>query len=165
MGRRGRFAVVVAICSLGIYGEAFAARNWASLRAVKGMEVVIGKINPDALEDGLNPSLLYADVFHSLAMAEIQVLTREERLRTQGCPWLYVSVETVKTKFGSHVYSVSVAVFQDAVLLSNGISTPVQTWEKGSFGMTRSQDLQSIREAVSDLVGLFIKDYLAVNRN
>ncbi len=65
---------------------------------------------------------------------------------------------------GSHVYSVSVALFQGALLDSNGFSASVQTWERGAFGMTRSQDLRRIRQAVGDLVGVFIKDYLAMNQ-
>ena len=155
---------MVILCLLGCPGEAVAARNWQSLSGVKGLEVVIGTLSPDAVEDGLSQELLYADVARSLGAAGVSVLTREERLRTPGTPWLYVSVGTVKTKLGAYVYSVSVALFQEAVLKSNGLTTSVQTWERGSFGMTRSQDLTRIPEAVGQLLAVFIKDYLAMNR-
>lgn len=164
MNRTGWLPVFVTICLCWSSGEALAARNWQSLREVKGVEVVIGDINPDAVQDGLKKSLLHADVVQTLRGAGINVLTREERFQTQGAPWLYVTVGTVKTKLGSHVYSVSVSLFQEALLKSNGVNTSVQTWERGSFGMTRSEGLERIREAVTDLVGVFIKDYLAMNQ-
>jgi len=156
---------LVILCLLGYCGEASAARNWQSLRGLKGVEVVIGHVSPDAVEDGLSQGLLHADVARSLGAAGVSVLTREERFRTPGAPWLYVSVGTVKTKLGAYVYSVSVALFQEAVLKSNGLATSVQSWERGSFGMTRTQDLARIREAVGELVAVFIKDYLAMNRH
>jgi hypothetical protein len=163
MDRTRWLSVVITLCFCWSSGEALAARNWQSLREVQGLEVVIGDLNPDAVKDGLNRSLLQADVGRMLSRAGINVVSREERLQTPGAPWLYVTVSTVKTKFGSHVYSVSVGLFQEALLASNGISTSVQTWERGSFGMTRSEGLRRIREAVTDLVGVFIKDYLAMN--
>ena len=163
MDRKMWLSVVVALSFCWDSGEALAARNWQSLREVKGMEVVIGDLNQDAMKDGLNRSLLQADVVRMLGRAGINVISRKERLQTPGTPWLYVTVGTVKTKLGSHVYSVSVALFQEALLRSNGISTSVQTWQRGSFGMTRSEGLRRIREAVADLVGMFIKDYLAMN--
>ena len=164
MNRTRWCSVVVALCFCWSFGEAFAARNWESLRGLGGMQVVIGDLNPEAVQDGLSTGLLQADVVRSLMGAGVNVLAREERLQTPGAPWLYVSVATVRTKLGSHVYSVSVALFQGALLDSNGVSTSVQTWERGSFGMTRSQDLRRIRQTVGDLVGVFIKDYLAMNQ-
>lgn len=158
------FPVLVILCLFGCCGEAAAARNWQSLQGVDGFEIVIGHLNPVAVEDGLSQGLLYADVARSLGAAGIKVLTKEQRSRTPGAPWIYVSVGTVKTNLGAYVYSVSVALFQEAVLKSNGINTSVQTWERGSFGMTRSQDLARIREAVGELLLVFIKDYLAMNR-
>jgi len=164
MDRTRYFSMFVTLCFCWCSGEAVAARNWQSLRGLEGLQVVIGDLTPAAVQDGLSEGLLHNDVVRSLMRAGINVLTREERLRTPGAPWLYVSVGTVRTKLGSHVYSVSVALFQGAVLDSNGVSASVQTWERGSFGMTRSQDLRRIRQAVGDLVGVFIKDYLAMNR-
>lgn len=155
--------VGVTLCVCSSSGEAVAARNWQTLRGLEGIQVVIGNINPDAVQDGLSEKVLEADVVRTLLGAGINVLARPERLQSPGAPWLYVSVGTVKTKLGSHVYSVSVALFQEALLDSNGVRTAVQTWERGTFGMTRSQDLRRIRQAVGDLVRVFIKDYLAMN--
>jgi hypothetical protein len=163
MNRSRWFSFVVTLCFCWISGEAGAARNWQSLRGVKGLQVVIGDVSQDAVEDGLNEDLLKADVVRTLTGVGINVLTRRERLGTPGAPWLYVSVGTVRTKLGSYVYSVSIALFQDALLECNDLRTTVQTWERGSFGMTRSQDLRRIRQAVGDLVVVFIKDYLAMN--
>jgi len=164
MDRKGWCSVVVALCFCWSAGEAVAARNWQTLRGLEGLQVVIGDLNPAAVQDGLSEGLLHTDVARTLMRAGIKVLTRQERLQAPGAPWLYVSVGTVRTRLGSHVYSVSVALFQGALLDSNGISTSVQTWERGSFGMTRSQDLRRIRQAVGDLVGVFTKDYLAMNQ-
>jgi hypothetical protein len=163
MDRSRWFCVVMTLLICWSAEEAFAARNWQSLRDVQGVEVVIGDLNPAAVQDGLSNALLQTDVVRTLEGAGVNVLTRDERLRTPGAPWLYVSVSTVKTKLGSHVYSVSAALFQDALLKANGIVTSVQTWERGAFGMTRSQDLRKIREALGDLVLMFVKDYLAMN--
>ena len=164
MGRKRWCFLVVTLCVYWNSAEVFAARNWQSLKGIEGLQVVIGDINPAAVQDGLNEDILREDVMRTLLRAGINVLTREDRLRTPGAPWLYVSVATVRTKLGSHVYSVSVALFQEALLESNGVRTSVQTWERGSFGMTRSQDLRRIRQAVGDMVGMFTKDYLAMNR-
>jgi len=164
MDRKRWCSVVVALCFCWSAGEAVAARNWQSLRGLEGLQVVIGDLDPGAVQDGLSADILRVDVVRALLGAGIKVLTREERLRAPGAPWLYVSVGTVRTKLGSHVYSVSVALFQEARLDSTGVSTSVQTWERGAFGMTRSQDLRRIRRALGDLVGVFIKDYLAMNQ-
>ena len=164
MDRKRWFFLVVTVCFCWNSAETFAARNWQSLQGIEGLQVVIGDIDPAAVQDGLSEDILREDVLRTLMRAGINVLTREERLRTPGAPWLYVSVGTVRTKLGSHIYSVSVALFQEALLDSNGVRTSVQTWERGSFGMTRSQDLRRIRQAVGDLVGMFAKDCLAMNR-
>ncbi len=163
MNRTIWFSVVVTLCVFTCAGETIAARNWQTLRGIEGVQIVIGDLNPDAVRDGLNKNLLEGDVLRTLIGAGIDVLARQERLQTPGAPWLYVSVGTVKTKLGSHVYSVSVALFQDALLDCSGVRTTVQTWERGTFGMTRSHDLRRIRQVVGDLVGVFVKDYLAMN--
>lgn len=163
MDRTRWFSLVVALWFCLSSGEADAARNWLSLRGVEGVQIVIGDVNRDAVQDGLNKDLLQRDVVRTITGAGINILTRQERLSTPGAPWLYVSVATVRTKLGSHVYSVSLALFQEALLECNGERTTVQTWERGTFGMTRSNDLRRIRQAVSDLVVVFIKDYLAMN--
>jgi hypothetical protein len=163
MARTRWFSVLITLCFFWIAAEASAARNWQSLRGLEGLQVVVGDVNQAAVQDGLSADILRTDVTRALLGAGINVLTREERLLTRGAPWLYVSVATVRTKLGSHVYSVSVALFQEGLLDSNGFRTSVQTWERGAFGMTRSQDLRRIRQAVNDLVHMFIKDYLAMN--
>ena len=82
------FPVVVILCLSGFCEEATAARNWESLRDVKGLEVVIGDLNPSAVQDGLNQQLLYADVLRSLGMAGIQVLTRDHyKIKSPISPW------------------------------------------------------------------------------
>ena len=45
----------------------------------------------------------------------------------------------------------------------NGCSGQRCVHTGATIGMTRSKDLRQIRQAVGDLVGVFIKDYLAMN--
>lgn len=142
-----------------------------SLRGLKGVELVMEVINPEAERKGLTRSQLQTDVELRLRKAGIKVLTRQERLKTPGYPFLYVNVSTVKTPEtlggllgGLYGYSISVELREKVILARNrSIETYAATWSKGVVGTVGADKLRSVREGVGDLVDEFINDYLAMN--
>src|SRR5262245_50071404 len=78
----------------------------ASLRGLHGVRVVVEAMEPNIERDGLTRQQILTDVELRLRKSGIRVLTREERQRAPGQPWLYVRVSTRQSPHG--LYAVSI---------------------------------------------------------
>jgi hypothetical protein len=135
-----------------------------TLRGLTGVVVVIESIKSDAVADGLSESDLQADVEARLANSGIHVLNQDEWRETPGRPWLYVSVNTMRY-LGSYFFSLDVQLKQDVKLpRAPGVLTSSATWEVGSIGFARCQDIGAkIRSSVDAYVTQFLTDWEAAN--
>ncbi len=135
-----------------------------TLRGLSGVVVVIEGVKQDAAADGLDVSLLQAEVEKALEGANIRVLPFDVWRNTLGRPWLYVSVNTVKY-LGSYFFSLDVQLKQDVGLVYDPtITTSSATWEAGSIGFINIESLQEkIRESIATYVDHFIAAYQSAN--
>ena len=135
-----------------------------TLRGLKGFSVIIGELHDEVTQAGLTKSILKTDVELKLRKAGIRVLTKDERFFTLGLVGrLSVSVNALKTTSPPHtfVYCAAVKLLQDVILSRNRVKTLAITWDSGFVGVT--PDLRDVRENTSNLVDMFMNDYLAVN--
>jgi type II secretory pathway component PulM len=138
-------------------------RKRETLRDLTGVEVVVEQIPADAERDGLSTSQLKKYVESQLGGAGIRVLTHEERRTQPGHAYLYVSINTVKTR-SIYSYAIELSLNQTVRLTRHPtIATFAPTWSAQVAGTTTAEHLDTIREDVSDFVQAFINDYLAMN--
>jgi len=135
-----------------------------TLRGLTGVIVVTENLREDAEAAGLSAAELQTDVELKLSGAGIHVLTQEEWRGTQGRPWLYVSVNTIRY-LGSHFFSIDVQLKQDVALAAKpAVITSSATWEVGSIGFANSRMLsEKVRGSVSSSVDKFISDFVIAN--
>jgi len=63
-----------------------------ALVGLKGVEVGVENVNPQAERLGLTAALIKTDIELRLRKAGVKVLTAEEKFDTPGMPWLYVNL-------------------------------------------------------------------------
>ena len=140
--------------------------NRATLRGLKGFEVLIEDIAPEAKEDGLTKDLIKTDVELRLRKAGIRVLTKEESPKIPQSQYLYINVIAGKHK-ESEFYSIAIFVDlkQEVYLKRNpSITVLASTWSVATVGgVSASQMKSNVREQLGDLMDKFINAYLAVN--
>jgi len=140
-------------------------RDRATLRGLKGVEVLIEPLAPKMEEDGLLAKQIQTDVELRLRSVGIRVLSREEALKAPGSSYLYVNVNALSLEEVQWVYSLRVELCQD-VLLERDPSIGafgVPTWSVRAVGRVGRLNLRHIRETVADCVDRFINAYLSVN--
>jgi hypothetical protein len=164
MGRKRLGAALALVMLLVLQGVSHAlTQEQKVLVGLKGVEVVIEQMQPEAESLGLTKEQLQTDVELRLRKAGIKVLTKREALFMPGMPWLYVNVNTlVRSGFPLLAYSVRV-ILNENVTLANGFQTVGTIWSSETTGNVGTQRISQIRESVGDLVDGFINDYLAAN--
>ncbi len=156
-------ALVVALLLLPGVSHALTDKQ-KPLVGLKGVEVVVEGMDPEAERLGLTRDQLKTDVELRLRKAEVRVLTMEEVVKAPGKPLLYVNVNTA-TKPGSPLctYSIKVQLKTNAAVAS-GSKIPGVVWHTTGYGGTcKITNITRIRNVVGDQVDLFINDYLAAN--
>ena len=128
--------------------------NLADLREVN---VVVENLAPDAEEAGLDRRALLRAV--------------EQQLEARGVPLgssrnagdLYVNIETFRGSTGLYAYCVEVSLQQLVTIEGNQLRTLADVWELGSLGTVGTGNLPQVASIVSEIVDVFIDDYLAMN--
>jgi len=169
---RVRFTKVVSllfICTFLLLFLRFATaaepNSRATLRGLRGVEVIIEKLGEEVARAGLSESQLRTDVERQLRQANIPILTHKEALQQPGRPGLYVRLQIVSVQaLKAHLLSIEVAVVQQVTLTRNATIKPVvPTWRTASIGAVGNTNVEQVREAVGQHVNHFIGAYLAVN--
>jgi hypothetical protein len=136
----------------------------ATLRGVEGVHVLIEYLKPEVERAGLTRQRLQTDVELQLHRAGIPVLTKEERLRIPGAPYLYVSVQVLLKSDGlTTAYNIGITLRQRASLEIDASLATVSTWEIGAIGIVGIARIDTIRNHVRDYVDEFINVYFSVN--
>ena len=136
-----------------------------ALVGLKGVEVLVEGMQPEAERLGLTRAQIQTDVELRLRKAGIRVLTEKERDETPGRPYLYVNVNTIfLQKTPAVVYGILVKL-REWVTVDRGLRTLGAIWETaGCIGTVGTQKIiKVIRDDVGDQVDEFINDYLAAN--
>jgi hypothetical protein len=132
-----------------------------ALVGLKGMDVLVEKMNPQAERLGLGEGQIKTDVELRLRKAGVRVLTEKESLETPEMPALYVNITTV---FKSNICAYSIHVsLSERVTLASGFQTTGFIWDIGEIGFIGPENISKIRGYVGGQVDRFINDYLAAN--
>ena len=146
------------------YSILYQSKKSDSLIGLRGVYVFVEDKNPPTATYGLTKQSLKADVELRLQQNGIKVLSKEERFKTRGMPYLYISVYMiVRGQMPVAVY-ITVKLKQNTMLETNhDLCLGATTWEEERFMFVRQDKLKDIGEYVRDFVDLFINDYLAAN--
>jgi hypothetical protein len=138
-----------------------------SLRGLHGVHVLVADLDTEDDEiSELDTAQIWKDINDMLRTAGINVLTREEAMRTPGIPCLYVNVDTMKGSDGFYAYSTTVELLQGVYLIRNpDIRTYAETWSSGVKGIAAEPNLKkTIQDDLRDILEVFINNYFSVNQ-
>jgi len=135
------------------------------LAGLPGVAIVVEDFEPGEERYGLTKQKFQTDVELRLRKHGVKVFSVEELVQVRGTPYLYVAVKPLIDKeYKIAAAVVSVELREETILLRN-MSTSVRatTWSKKSVSLLGLTRFDTIREAVRDIIDIFINDYLAAN--
>jgi Putative peptidoglycan binding domain len=149
------------------------ARSWAgdheldraTLRGLPGIEVVIEQLTSEVEQAGLTVQQLRTDVELRLRQAGIPLLSKEERFRVPGAPYLYVRVTAMlhSPSLRLFAYPSGVALNQRVYLEHDTSRLFAPTWYVETIGTVGATNIHYLRALTRDQVDQFINAYLSVN--
>jgi len=157
-------AIVIGLSLVG--GERRAeADERRPLAGLFGIKVVVEELNSDAERDGMTTAALQTNVEFRLRQAGIRVLTRVERYRTPGEPYLYLRFTSLNDR-GLYAYCVNLQLKEIVRLDRNpSVTTSAETWHAtGAVVTVGARNLHtSFQRSVREVTDQFINAYLAAN--
>lgn len=135
-----------------------------TLRDIPGVFISVEGITHEAEKAGLTREAVETDVKEVLQKAEINLLTREAMVVTPGKPTLEVHVTTAGPNAGLYAYTLTVGLMQEVQLeRTPTVKTRLPTWSVEATGYVGSEKLRTLTEPVTQLVRMFVNDYLTEN--
>jgi hypothetical protein len=157
----GTVLVALMVAILLLHGISHALTDeQKALVGLKGVQVLVSKIDPQAEHLGLTRNQIQTDVELGLRKGGVKVLTVGDMSEAPGYPALWVFVGT-NIKQGLVSYSIRICLIE-LVTLGRGFQTTGTIWNDSAGGV-RTINASEIRKIVGDLVDEFINDYLAAN--
>ena len=162
----------ISIClAFGLYSYVYAIDSDLTRRTllgIRGVHVIVEDLQPSLKDYGQKFSLsntkLEKDVEIRLQTAGIEVLTRDQWLKTVGRPLLYINVNSHDDKFRV-AYDIAIELKQIVTMEANpDIKTLAPTWSINMTGIAGIDKLDIIRNDLATLVDRFIKAYWTVNK-
>ena len=169
MNRLAYVGLIVPLCAVALLAEDD-EHTRPSLSGLQAVQVVVEAFSASSqplLEArGLTVNAIRTDAELRLRKAGIRVITREERLKTPGAPYLYLNaiITTGSSLWGN---SIAVSLVQDVSLgRDSSIQFQTETWSVKSGGGIISPEriAQTVRNGFNDMVDQFINAYLSVNQ-
>jgi hypothetical protein len=140
----------------GLSGDDKQSRN--TLKGVKGLEVLIERLETNEKAIGLSEEDLQTDV--ELKLRQTGILIGKQNVAS-GQPVLYVSLVSLEGPLPVS-YFIKLELCQDVTLSRNGADySVVPTWSVGTIG--RANSSRNIRDILKDLIDKFLNAYLSVN--
>jgi hypothetical protein len=154
------FAFLLVLQSIVFAGDTDSDRE--TLRGITAVHVVVD-INTEIMEKGLSKTQVRTDVELRLRLAGIRVLTSEEYyVDTTHAGMLSVGIGGgTRETSPYYIYSISVELWQPALLVRNGSWVMALTYIESFDGFTNKRS--TIRNVTKDAIDLFINDFLSVN--
>lgn len=136
----------------------------AILKGLGPISVVVQDIDPEAVREDFNVSVLKNDVELELRKAGIRIVDRSELTDASGRPYLFVVIHLVKGTLNTYSYHAELRFHQNASLTRNpDVILSVPTWSRSVTGMERANRMMSVRDKVKEMLMVYINDYLAAN--
>ena len=128
------------------------------------MAVVVGGLSEDAKKIQITSRDIQEIAEQKLRMAGIKVLSREERLRTPGMPYLYLRISIKATDDGFVYGSTKIQVEEEACLTRKAMCSTFITWDKGAiFSVHMDRAQQFLKDSIAEDMDVFLNDYFTVN--
>ncbi|MGB8991811.1 MAG: hypothetical protein WCD80_07130 [Desulfobaccales bacterium] len=159
--RKGALVMAMVFFLLPAISHSAEYHQKEALKGLKGVEVVVEDLKPEAEHMGLSTAQIKTDVELRLRKAGIKVLTFAESAFTPGMPYLHVTV-TEMNSLSLIVFSLEVDL-KERVTLDRGFKVPGKIWSTSSVGAVGINKIREIRVFIGDDVDKFINDYLAAN--
>ena len=158
----GILALLASLVSPGLAIDEQNARR--ALSGLRGIYVLVEKIEPFAERMGLTKSTLQADVEAKLRQAGVRILTKDEWVAELGKPVLSLHVNAIPQSLGLYVFSIQLRLNQGVRLTRDpSIESMATTWSVVMVGTIGADQLVQVRDSVRGRVDEFIQAYLAVN--
>jgi competence protein ComGC len=156
--------VALVVAFLLLPGVSYATFEQEALVGLKGVEVLVEVVKPEAEHLDLSKDMIKTDVELRLRKAGVKVLTQEDRLKIPGWPCLYVSTTILSERHLYYAVLIKVEV-GEMVTLARGQEVYAPIWRTSRTGLLGAPIAieRNIRDKVGDLVDEFINDYLAAN--
>jgi len=130
-----------------------------TLKGIDAVSVAVEPLPSSARALNLSAENIQTDVELKLRLAGIRVVTKEERVKISGGPFIYVLVNITDDVKAANV---RVLLAQDAVLERNFEFAPgLPTWEESV--LVTNPNAQVVRNEVKDLLDMFLNAWLSVN--
>jgi len=140
------------------------------MMGLRGIEVVVKDITPDAERDGLKSDRIKTEVDLRLREAGIKVPTESEILKIPDFALLTINVDLEKNRtLEPYNYSIEINLYKHVILNPHDETGVVEydqikVWSSGLTGSIPRSDLKnSIQKDVVYLVDKMINAYLAAN--
>jgi len=168
MAKKGQCAVLALVMLLLLPGISLGLTdNQEGLRDIKGVFVNVS-VSPELQKLGLTENQIKTDVELKLRKFGVRILTEkppepklEEFNKTPQPSHLIVSLIAL-VRQNICFFSVITEV-RETVFRGNGFAADGSIWRNGGIGITDTDNMRKIRNAVNDLIEKFINDYLAAN--
>jgi hypothetical protein len=135
------------------------------LADLQGVRVAIEEFSTEAKNHGFTEQTYRILAESRLRQYGIRVLTEKQQLQTPGSPYLYVNIyPLIAEELGLAAASTRVQLRESVQLLRNpAIAVTAATWQTGRETLAGLDQLDGIKDTVSDCIDEFINDYLAAN--
>jgi hypothetical protein len=133
------------------------------LRSLQRIHVKVDSLPPEVKAAGLSAQTLEQDILADLKEAPVGTLTEIGILHVRGKPTLHIRVSSFESESGGCPYSIIVELRESVHaerLMAADLGPPLiaPTWSVEALGAVPTDDLSSLKEEVSVLIGEFIKD-------
>jgi len=157
----GRVFFVVLLMMGVMFSMSHAARtnnNDSMLRGLKKVGVFVELVKPPVDVPGLSRNQLQGDLESKLRQAGLNVVTSANLGDLAQLPFIYLNL-TIRKVESVYAYNADFFCLNPSQKASSQASTAV--WNQANSGIVK--EMLQVREKVTDLVNLFIKDYRAAN--
>jgi hypothetical protein len=133
------------------------------LRSLRRIHVKVDSLPPEVKAAGLSAQTLEQDILADLKEAPVGTLTKTGILHVEGKPTLNIRVSSFESESGVCPYSITVELRESVHaqrLMAADLGPPLTapTWRVEALGAVPTDELPSLKEEVSVLIGEFIKD-------
>jgi hypothetical protein len=132
--------------------------NKDALRGLKEVGVFVELVNPPVEVTGLSRNQLQGDIELKLYQAGIKIVSSASLEEIPKLSFVYLNL-TIRKLESMYAYNADFLCLTPSQEVRNQAAPAV--WKQGNKGVV--QEMFQVREKVTDLVNLFIKDYKAAN--
>jgi hypothetical protein len=160
------FILVVFAIPIHIFSQGYVLTiETESLKGLQSLNVVVEDLEPDLIKAGLTRLQIQTDVEIKLRRAGIKLTGAEKYSPESYYSYLYIRVSSFQHPDMPKVFAFHIeATLNQSVILERNKSKSIgATWKKDLTGIVGSDNVRQVRDHISDVIDLFINNYLKAN--